>query len=75
MDSWIIFGYSQIFLSGISSLVLDVSIWGNVAVNVSVEVAGDAGMDGVSDKMHGPRRSGMWLKGGIGTEICALDPF
>ncbi len=50
MDFWIIFGHSQIILSGISSLVLAVSIWGNVAVNVSVEVAGDAGMDGVSDE-------------------------
>ncbi len=24
---------------------------------------------------HRPLWSGMWLKGGIGTKICALDPF
>ncbi len=49
VDVWIIFGHPQIYLSGISSFVLAVSIWGNVAVNVSVEVASDARMDGVSD--------------------------
>ncbi len=75
VDAWIIFGYSQIFLSGISSLVLDVSIWGNVAVNVSVEVAGDAGMDGVSDNDAWSKVKWYVLKVGIGAKICALDPF
>ncbi len=49
MDISIIFGHSQIFSSGISSSVLAVSIWGNVAFDFSVEVASDAGMDDVSD--------------------------
>ncbi len=49
-----------------------VSLW--VAIDVSVEVVGDAGMDGVSEW------SGVWLQGGglqggICTKICMLDPF
>ncbi len=64
MNIWIIFGHFQIFLSRISSAVLAVSIWGNVTVNVSLEVASEAGLWIV-----------IWLKGGIGMKICALDPL
>ncbi len=46
---WIVFGHSQMFLRGKLWLVSSVLTWDDFAIDISVGVVGDVGMNGVSD--------------------------
>ncbi len=56
MGIWIIFGH----LRGNLSSMFTVSFWDDDVIDVSVEVVGDVGMDGVSERI-GALWSGVWL--------------
>ncbi len=59
-------------LRGNLSSVVPVLFWDDVAIDVSVEVFGNAWIDGVCQKVIGPLWSGLWL---YGCEDLGAVPF